>query len=236
MIIINGNIVADGKDSSYVCSYKQVRGNGKLVTQTRNVDAFSGIRISGQLQGYLKLGSPALQLTVDENLLPLIETRVRNGILDIRNADPETMLIPSKGARIDITAPRLTSIAAHGAASLRGESAGPSMSLEASGAGLLELALKVEGAVTATASGASRTTLSGEAPKVVLIASGTSKLDSSLASSDAEVKASGTAQVRVHATKRVHITASGAASVIVVGNPPERGIEKTGLASVAFEK
>lgn len=235
MIIINGNVVADGKDSVYTCQGKEIRGNGKLVSEARTVAAFSGVRIGDRLQGQVHRGPQALTLTVDENLLPLIETRVRDGVLDIDNPDPTTTLAPSPGARIDITAPRLSSLVAHGGASLRGEAAGETLAVEATGAGLLELALTVDATLTATASGAGRMRLTGTAQKVVLIASGTSDVTSTLPSPEVDVTASGTAKVRVHATRKVRITASGAASVVVVGNPADRTVEKTGVASVSFE-
>lgn len=236
MIIINGNIVADGKDSVYTCTAKQIRGNGKLVNEARTVGTFSGVQISDRLQGWLQLGPHALTLTVDENLLPLIETSVRGGVLEIGNPDPTTTLAPSPGARIDITAPRLERIAALGSASLRGTSAGTTMALETSGAGLLELALTVDTALTATASGASRIQLTGTAPKVELIASGAANLVSELPSPDIAVTASGTAKVRVRANGKLRITASGAASVTVIGDPAERTVDKTGAASVTFKR
>lgn len=236
MIIINGNVVADGKDSFYTCTAEQIRGNGKLVNEARPVGTFSGVRISDRLQGWLQLGPHALTLTVDENLLPLIETSVRAGVLEIGNPDPTTTLAPSPGARIDITAPRLERIAALGGASLRGTSAGATMALETSGAGLLELALTVDTALTATASGASRMQLTGTAPKVELIASGAANLVSELPSADIAVTASGTAKVRVRANGKLRIIASGAASVTVIGDPVERMIDKTGAASVSFKR
>ncbi len=61
----------------------QVRGNGKVVSQDRNVESFTAIKLTCSADLYISQGSLALTVKTDENIIELIETEVKDGTLYI---------------------------------------------------------------------------------------------------------------------------------------------------------
>ena len=61
-----------------------VTGNQKVITQNRSVTAFHAIKVSGGIDVELLQGKELkLQVEADENLVPLIRTEVKDGVLNI---------------------------------------------------------------------------------------------------------------------------------------------------------
>lgn len=72
----------------YHYSAERISGDGNRVSQSREVAAFSGIRISGKIKVYITQGpEKKLEIRADQNLLPLIHTGVDNEILTIDITD-----------------------------------------------------------------------------------------------------------------------------------------------------
>jgi hypothetical protein len=60
----------------------KVRGNGKLATETRAVAAFTAIEATGVGRLKLRVGEGhSLRITADENILPIIKSEVKDGVL-----------------------------------------------------------------------------------------------------------------------------------------------------------
>ena len=60
----------------------KVKGNGIKVTETRAVPAFTSIEATGIGNLKLRVGeADSLKITADENILPLIKSEVKNGVL-----------------------------------------------------------------------------------------------------------------------------------------------------------
>jgi hypothetical protein len=65
---------------------EQVQGSGKLKGETRQVSGFKGLALGLPGQVEVRTGSSeGLTIETDDNLLPLIETVVEGGTLEIRN-------------------------------------------------------------------------------------------------------------------------------------------------------
>jgi hypothetical protein len=71
-----------------------VTGSGKVQTETRALTGFHGVSVKGSMKVVLRQGSrEGVEVSADSNLLPLIETRIRNGTLEIgtvKNANYST--------------------------------------------------------------------------------------------------------------------------------------------------
>lgn len=89
-----------------------VDGNGRVKQEDRSVPAFSGVELSGGMDAEIVVG-PAQKVTIvtDENLLPLLEVRVKDGVL---NVDHPGSLHPTHGVRVVIAVPKLDRISASG--------------------------------------------------------------------------------------------------------------------------
>ncbi len=68
------------------CMQPVVRGNGKLVTETRDPGDFSGVSLSVSAELFISKGEEcSVVIEAEENLMPYLETDVRNGRLTVRS-------------------------------------------------------------------------------------------------------------------------------------------------------
>lgn len=160
------------------CSYalNGVKGDGNVVKQERSVSDFNGIDVGGAFRVFLTQGSSEkLVLEADENLLEIIETKVKGGVLhinttkDIKDFDEMNVYITFKDlSRLDIS----------GACKLSGEDKFKFNDLEIDGSGASSIELKFSAAdLDLDFSGASNIELYGGAEKMTLDLSGASTLE-----------------------------------------------------------
>ena len=94
-------------------SFTGVQGSGVLATETRDVGDFTGLDLRGSANVKIAVGQKArVVLELDDNLLPLIQTEVRNGQLVIDN---QQSYRSSRGLNVSITVPEMQQLAVHGA-------------------------------------------------------------------------------------------------------------------------
>lgn len=138
-----------------------IKGSGNVLEQSRPVADFQSIRSEGAWVLDVKVGgAPSLKVRADDNLLPLIETTVNQGELTIRFKDDTPSIgFKRQSPRIEVTVPKLSAYRHEGAGqatfhNLQGERFALSydgaglitasgqvdkLSVEASGAGSLDL-------------------------------------------------------------------------------------------------
>jgi hypothetical protein len=174
------------------CSWRGVEGSGKATSEARTVPGFTAVDIDGVIDADLAIGSePRVEISGDDNLVPLITTEVTGNRLEIGTRKNIRTSLP---LRARVTAPRINEVgvsgsndvAIHGvhddslklglsgSASIRGEGAVRQLGVELSGSGNLKLAqLTAERAhVTITGSGNVELTVS-QALEVHITGSGT---------------------------------------------------------------
>src|SRR5205807_9997689 len=66
------------------CDIGGIRGNGHVVSEQRNVDAFVNVETGGAFRVEWKSGSPSASITVDENLMQYVDMKVRDKVLHVR--------------------------------------------------------------------------------------------------------------------------------------------------------
>ncbi|HVY49735.1 MAG TPA: DUF2807 domain-containing protein, partial [Minicystis sp.] len=60
-------------------------GSGHAKTETRSVAAFHAVDLSGSLEAEVKVGAPQkVEITGDDNLVPLVTTSVEGGKLSVQ--------------------------------------------------------------------------------------------------------------------------------------------------------
>lgn len=202
------------------CEYiSGVQGNGKVKSEERSVDSFDQISVGGAFDVYLTQGNTeSLRVEADENLLPLIETNVSNGRLEIRSRQN---IGEAKKLSVYVTFRELNQIEASGACEIKNEgqlNLG-TLSLNGSGASEIDLTLqadKIEGEY----SGASEVELQGVADVCDFQLSGASELDSpELTVRLMTIDLSGASEAEVQVTESLKVDASGASSVVYTGDP-----------------
>jgi hypothetical protein len=198
---------------------QQLKGNGEVKTQIRNVSGFSGINISGGFNVEIKQGNTeSVTLETDENLLDNIKTEVRNGVLHIHNSKG---MSTSKGLMVYLTLKELNKVDVSGGVKVTGSSTFTThtLDIDLSGGSKAYLALDVK-YLKADMSGASRLTLTGKAETATLELSGASNVEAKeLEAINAKVRASGASKVKINAIDTLAINASGASIIHYKGNP-----------------
>lgn len=179
----------------------QTKGSGISKTEMRTVGDFVEIEISGIVNLDLTQGpATSLEVTTDDNVLPVVLTEVSGGRLKIHTRGGVTTDL---GIKVKATTPALASFEGSGAttATLTGIRA-------------RELRLTLSGASTATAT--------GSVEQLSAHCSGASRLHATkLAAGSVDASASGASTVEVEALQRLKADASGASTISYVGKPAE---------------
>lgn len=194
-INIGSNIVNTGNVSGCV------QGSGSAKEESRSLPAFHGLEVDGAYTVRIACQKDqSVEISADDNLLPLILTEVHDGILRVTS---KKSICASAPMTLTITVETLDLIRSSGAnefqvADLKGES--------------LEVAL----------SGSSNMTLDGAVDRLAAKIDGASGLLArQLKSKQVAVAISGAGSAEVHASERLQGDISGVGSIRYAGNPGE---------------
>ncbi len=197
-------------------------GSGKLQTEARAVGSFSALTLRGSMKVVLRQGSKeAVQVEADDNLLPLVETRV------VEHAGVPTLevgLKPGSGFRshheitVTVDVVTLSALAIRGSGDVFADGLKtPSLKLDMSGSGDIHLT-RFDGAeFSVQIAGNGDVTASGRAAKVRLGIAGSGDIDTTGLDADdvsIDIAGSGDASVNAHKTLAVSIAGSGDVSYV----------------------
>ena len=176
-------------------------GSGVSATETRPVGGFEAVTVTAPLRVELVAGgAPSLEVTADDNVLPLVRSEVRSGRLYLSLA-PQTSL-----TRIREIVCRATG------GTLRQLDASAAARLVLSGVEAERLEVRLSGAATAEAA--------GTVGELVLDASGASRwLAFDLRSSSAHATVSGASYAQLRAGESLVADVSGASTLEYRGDP-----------------
>ena len=174
------------------------------------VTAFTGVTVSGAYEIQWSAGKPAVAITTDQNLLPLIKAEVSDGTLHIESDN----LRPTKGILITLSSASLADVQLDGAVRFTARQvSGRELKLEANGASNIS----IDGSVT----------------NLEVNLSGASKLDAkSLLAQTASVSASGACYGDVNVTGTLNASISGAGVLTYAGNPKSVEKDVSGAAAI----
>jgi hypothetical protein len=183
------------------CANHSFTGNGNWVTQSRSVAKFDRINISGHFRLVYQDQQPhALQVSADSNLLPYVQTTVKNGELLI-STKPGAQLRSSKTITLHLSSESLEQVTANGSNQIKLS-------------GLRERWLRVN------ASGGDRIALEGKVDEAVYDCHGAAKIDASkLSTIDTTVKMTGAGEVVAMAKQQLDADVSGLSKVRYIGTP-----------------
>ena len=190
-----------------------VRGSGNRKTETRDLKSFKAIDTSGAYEINLNCQKPAsFEIEGDDNILPLIKTEVRDGILFVTS---DQSINPSRALRLRINLPELVEVTSRGAGEITVTDANSeSLKLESLGAAKIDA--------------------TGKAKSVNISSTGAGKIDTSgLITEKASVNVTGAASVDVYASEQLDVTVAGAGSVQYTGNPKTVNKHVSGIGRVS---
>ena len=175
-----------------------IRGNRNITTDNRAVEAFTKLEASGAYDIEWTAGAPAIAITTDENLLPLIETEVDDGTLSISN---RKRISPTKGIKVKVSSPNLAGAELTGATKFIGKAVNGSS---------FEL----------TTTGASKVTLDGAVDSLDAELTGASKLRAAaFQTRKADLNLTGASDAEVAVSGELSVSISGAGKVTYLGEP-----------------
>jgi hypothetical protein len=188
-----------------------VSGSGVLVTEARAVESFRSLSLSGGMELYIRVGlEEKVVIHADDNLQPLITTRVEGGELRIRF---EESMNSDHTLRAEIDLPELSGIDISGSSHLT--------------------VIGVEGEeLRIDIAGSCRGEVSGWVDRLEVDIAGSCRLDLlELEARSVEIDIAGSGKVETHATEELDISISGSGSVNYRGQP-RLNLQQSGSARV----
>ena len=214
--LVLSNVFSFGRASSnffnFSLNFKGVKGSGNAATEHRDLADFQAIDVGGVFQVEITAQKDfAVEVEADDNLIGLIRTEVRGGVLHINT---EKKISTRNPIRVRISAPDIER-------------------LDVSGAAKVTVDNLKNSSFTVDSSGASKIVLAGESSKLNIDVSGATKVDAeNLRSETALVEASGACHVSVNVTGELKTDASGASKIVYTGSPANVIEKSSGASSV----
>lgn len=190
-----------------------VEGSGIIKTESRKVSAFTSIDISGSyIVEISSQEAPTLEISADDNILPVIITEVRGETLFIYN---DKNLYTKTKLKVKASSMKIEKISA-------------------SGANILKIYNLNNETLNIAQSGSSKTEISGQTKELYITLSGASNVNAKkLYSQKVKVDISGAANADVYATEELNARVFGAGKVNYYGNP--KNVNRT-IAGVGLIK
>jgi len=191
---------------------KGVRGSGNRKTEKRDLAAFKTIDATGAYEIEVSCQKPAsFEIETDDNILPLIKTEVRGGVLYVTT---EKSYNPTRGVTLRISLPELIAVSSRGAGEINVQDAKSD-----------DLKIESEGAASIKAA--------GRVKNVTIESAGAGDIDTSrLQAEKAKVTVAGAASVSVYSTEQLDVSVAGVGSVAYSGNPKIVNKSVSGIGSV----
>jgi hypothetical protein len=191
-----------------------VTGSGKVASEVRNVPDFTSVELAGSADVNILLGdAQSVNVQTDDNILPLIGTKVVNGRLVI-GTKPFTNITTSNGVVVTVAMRSLQRVTLSGSGNLRvGAMSGPSLLVELPGSGDI--------------------TVDGTTEHVSVSVPGSGNvLCSELKAHVADVTLLGSGTVTVYADQNVNASLAGSGTIHYEGNPPQVTKNITGSGAI----
>lgn len=188
-----------------------IRGNGRVVSDQKNVEDFSEVQAGGAFDIDWRNGPPSLRITTDENLLEYIDTDVSNNRLRLRTRE---RLRPTHGIKVIVTSATRKGAKLSGAVDLiASQLSGPKFYFKSTGA--------------------SDVRLDGNVDELFADMTGASDLNAkNLHTRKVEISTTGAADAEISVSEVLRVSITGAGSVYYYGNPPTIEKHVTGAGTI----
>lgn len=214
------------------CGMEQ--GNGNIIEEERTVGTFNELVASGSIDVALVSGKDvSVKVISDENIAPLVVTEVKDGILNIHFKKGER--IGKNSTQVVVSFPTLNTITSSGSGNITCNGAienNQTLEVKSSGSGNVQLevntpALKVNG------SGSGDFHLAGLVRDADLNINGSGDIDAeNLLAESAEVKTTGSGNIKVHASNSLKAVITGSGNILYWGNPSLNEVKVSGSGTI----
>lgn len=204
--------VIDGWDN-------HITGNGNVVEETRDVSGFTGIHVSSGIDVYLTEGeSFEVRVEADENLLDVIETKLKGDILVV--GTDRVSIRKAKSKKVHVTLPELEILKITSAGDCEGQTPFHCGDLRLSISSAGDLTLEVEAdKINLDISSSGDARISGKAGILDVSLSSAGDLHAfDLMADKVSVDVSSAGDARVHATEEISMSVSSAGNIYYKGD------------------
>ncbi len=194
-----------------------IQGSGNVTSETRNVSGFTGIDLAGSAYVDITFGeTAAVVVEAEDNIVPLIETRVEKNQLVI-SLKPNTSITTTKPVRVHVTMKSLDAVILHGSGSVTSSGInGDTIQVDLPGSGSIQLSGTVKSA------------------NINLGGSGSVSCDQ-LKANSVKVIVSGSGNAQVYASDSLEAGVSGSGTIRYSGNPAQISKNVTGSGRIISE-
>jgi hypothetical protein len=218
-----------------------VTGSGKMVTDSFNLQDFDQIFLGTSGVLYIEQGDEfSLSIEADDNILPLLDVEVEQGVLTLRT-EPDITAFQFETIIYRVTLPELSMIDLSGSADIRVEDfSADSLSVNINGSGdvtfvnldVASLSVRISGSgdmilpnvsaetIFAEVNNSGLMDVAGETEALTVKVSGSGDLlAEALKTSTVEVAVNGSGDVMVWAVDTLNVSISGSGNVQYLGSP-----------------
>ncbi len=217
--------------------WKVVKGNGIEKNEQRDASGYTAIASGGPISVDISYGSSnSITIEGDENILPYIETRVKDGKLIIKVKDMVSIK-PQLNVRVRVSMKTITGISQSGSGSITGSgdfTNDGQANINISGSGNIKLVFAKFNATDISMSGSGAIDLQGDIVQNLDInQSGSGRINCVKApSQNVSAKISGSGSMKVNALKTISAHISGSGRIYYTGNAEQVNTKVSGSGSI----
>lgn len=197
-----------------------VSASGPAVTEARTVGEFRGIAVSGGIELKVRQAAqPAIEVKVEANLLPYLETVAENGTLQVRWKKGSKLRVKDT-PQVSVAVVELQSIAGSGSGGIAlAPLKTPKLAIQLAGSGDVSIDTLQADELAVSIAGSGDLSASGQATRVQLRIAGSGDVRcDALKADDVTVSISGSGDASVHATKSLSVNIAGSGDVLYRGD------------------
>jgi hypothetical protein len=205
---------------------------GNVTSQSRNVEPFTGIKLTNSANVYVTKGDvQSVKIEAEQKAITKITTTVKDGKLIIGN---DGNLNTDKEIKITITVKELCSASISGSGNIESTTTFNCKEFSAHIAGSGNIKMLIDAStLDASVSGSGNIVLSGKATKSKVHISGSGLVDlRSVTTADASVSISGSGDCKINATDNLESKITGSGNVLYVKEPVHHTEKSTGSGEV----
>lgn len=216
---------------------EKIKGNGKVVTETRTTSDYDGIKISGSFDVDLVAGKEGkIVMKGEENILSAIIVEVEDNTLKIY-VKKNTNIRSSMGKKIEVTVPfeKISELSLSGSGDIQSKNTikNDKFLAKLSGSGNFNLAVD-SNSLELNLSGSGNVQLKGTADNFTTKLSGSGDIDAAnLKSKNVDVNVSGSGNSKVNCNESLTARVSGSGDIQYTGNPEKRDVKVSGSGNIS---
>ncbi len=220
MFLVGVFVIGKSACNNFSWFFGGVSGTGPVKTETRNISNFNAINLELPADVEVTIGEQFfVEVSTQENLLPLLKTSVENGVLKIY-ADEN--IRSSEEMTIRITAPAFEKFAVSGSGTIRVGNTiqAEKMTLKVAGSGDIFCKQSEFGTLQTSIAGSGTIELGGNANDMTADISGSGDIKAKkLITNNLNVSISGSGTVTADVTTALDASISGSGDVFYAGSP-----------------